>query len=107
MVKAKAKKKPKKTKEFSTEIKGIGAFNTISVTVILVVTAMVFLISIVLLSYSQESIKGLQNDLSADFISNLQVFNKDIYSGNVEELQNDLNQVMSGSIYNTSGKFQI
>ena len=71
MVKAKSKKKPKKTKEFSMKIKGIGAFNTISVTVILVVTAMVFLISIVLLSYSQESIKGLQNDLSADFISNL------------------------------------
>ena len=71
--------------------------NTITLSIMFVIIVTVSIVELIMYVYSQDSVKSLQNELSADFISNLQVFNKDLYTKNFSSIQTDLNNVLSGS----------
>ncbi len=63
----------------------------------LVIIITVSIVELIMYVYSQDNIKSLQNDLSADFISNIRVFNQDLYNGNFGLIQTDLNNILAGS----------
>lgn len=71
--------------------------NTITLSIMLVIIASVSIVEFIMYVYSQDSIRSLQSDLSSDFISNIQIFNQDLYKGNFPAIQNDLNKVLVGS----------
>ena len=71
--------------------------NTITLSIMFVIIVTVSIVELIMYVFSQDSVKSLQNELSADFISNLQVFNKDLYTKNFSSIQTDLNNVLSGS----------
>lgn len=91
------KKIEKKKKKTSNKGFSFRFNNTINLSIMFVIIVCVSIVELVMYLYSQDSLKTLQNDLSADFISNVQVFNKDLYNRNLSSIQSDLNEVMQGS----------
>lgn len=71
--------------------------NTITLSIMLVIIATVTIVELIMYVYTQDSIKSLQNELSSDIISNVQIFNKDLYTGNFNAVQEDLNKILAGS----------
>lgn len=71
--------------------------NTITLSIMFVIIVSVSIVEFIMYVYSQDSVKSLQNDLSSDFISNVQIFNYDLYRGKFSAIQNDLNKVLVGS----------
>ena len=73
--------------------------SNITVTIMIVILAMIFVVEMAMFTYSKQSIKDLQNELSTDFISNLQVV-KQFVSSNRQDFfnfQKELNEVLVGS----------
>ena len=94
-------KKIKKSIKKQSAIKTPSKFglSNITVTIMIVILAMIFVVEMAMFTYSKQSIKDLQNELSTDFISNLQVF-KQFVSSNRQDyfnFQKELNAVLSGS----------
>ena len=75
----------------------IGRINTIFLTVITVITLIVCIVILGLYTFSRNIIRGMQNELSADIITNLQVFQQHFIREDFKGLQEDLNGVLSGS----------
>ncbi len=75
----------------------IGKINTIFLTVITVITLIVCIVILGLYTFSRNIIRGMQNELSADIITNLQVFQQHFIKEDFKGLQEDLNGVLSGS----------
>ena len=73
--------------------------SNITVTIMIVILAMIFVVEIAMFTYSKQSIKDLQNELSTDFISNLQVVKRFVSSNRQDFLnfQKELNEVLAGS----------
>ncbi len=95
-----AKNTIKKTKiEIKQKRKSIniGRINTIFLTIIAVITAIVFIVIFGLYTFSGNIIRGMQKELSADILSNLQTFQYHYTNDDFTNLQEDLNSVLSGS----------
>ncbi len=75
----------------------IGKINTIFITVITVITLIVCIVILGLYTFSRNIIRGMQNELSADILTNLQVFQQHLIKENFKGLQEDLNGVLAGS----------
>ncbi len=75
----------------------IGKINTIFITVITVITLIVFIVILGLYTFSRNIIRGMQNELSADILTNLQVFQQHLIKEDFKGLQEDLNGVLAGS----------
>ena len=73
--------------------------SNITITIMFVIIVMIFVVVMAMFTYSKQSIKDLQNELSTDFVSNLQVFKQFVNSNRDDywNLHNELNAVLSGS----------
>ncbi len=71
--------------------------SNIALMVILVLVLMVASIEFCVIAYSKHTITGLQNNLVADFISDLQVFRNDVVynNENITNLPDDINAIMT------------
>ena len=69
---------------------------TLGLSIMLVILAIVSAIELIMYVYLQDNIKGIQNGLTADFISNMKCFNKAMYSGNIQSIPDSLNADLAG-----------
>jgi signal transduction histidine kinase len=103
----KDKKKKEKEKEnksiFEDDIKepsfkhNLWNTNTIMITIVTTFSLVMFIIVLIMFAFAKSIIGNLQEELTSDYLSNLQVVKRALHSNQYEDLQPELNSILSGS----------
>ncbi len=72
--------------------------NTINLTIIISVFLFVCIVQTFIYGYMKDNLKEMQNVVSAKYVSGLRIFNEDVQNRNWDNLKNDLNSVLNGTI---------
>ncbi len=72
--------------------------NTIMLTIMIVIIALVSLVECFMYVYTRDSIRDTQQNLSSEFISNLQVFNLALANKDYASIKDSLNSVLSENL---------
>ena len=98
------KKKDKENKSiFEDDIKepsfkhNLWNTNTIMITIVTTFSLVMFIIVLIMFAFAKSIIGNLQEELTSDYLSNLQVVKRALHSNQYEDLQPELNSILSGS----------
>lgn len=71
--------------------------NTIMITIVTTFSLVMFIIVLIMFAFAKSIIGNLQEELTSDYLSNLQVVKRALHSNQYEDLQPELNSILSGS----------
>lgn len=101
--KDKKKKENKENKENKDILKqlnfkqSIWNTNTIMITIVTTFAFVMSIIVLIMFAFAKSIIGNLQEELTSDYLSNLQVVRRAMHTGQYENLREDVNSVLSGS----------